>query len=268
MSNTDYFAENFHAFRAAREEAVAAPFGPLSPVGMVQLEETPLAVNGAPGSWALSDNRVSLTLHPGEQLTLDGQELNPQDTEVTIDLGAVDVAGIWLAAGDRRIEVALRGERPIVRPRDPRNELLTNHTAVPTFPADPAWVIEGRFKAYDEPEQITVGAVLAGVEHHPTAVGTVTLEISGKPHSLTALATAEPDTVGLHFTDDTSGKTTWQEVRVVTAAVNGTTAIVDFNRAVNQPCAFTDHATCPLPPECNHLDVAIIAGEQIPATRK
>lgn len=268
MSNTDYFAENFRAFRTAREEAVAAPFGPLSPVGMAQLDEAPVEVTGAPGTWAVSDGRVSLTLRPGEQLTRDGEELNPEDTEVTVDLGAVDAAGIWLTDGENRIEVALRGDRPIVRPRHPGNELLTSHTEVPTFPADPDWVIEGSYEAYDEPRQITVGAVLAGVEHHPIAVGTVTLEINGKPQTLTALATGEPNTIGLHFTDATSGKTTWKDVRVVNAAVNGTTAIVDFNRAVNQPCAFTDHATCPLPPKGNQLDVEITAGEQIPATRK
>lgn len=268
MSDTDNFAADFHAFRTAREEAVAAPFGPLSPVGMAQLDETPVEVTGAPGTWVVSDGRVLLTLRPGEQLILDGHELNPEDTEVTSDLGAVDVAGIWLADGENRIEVALRGDRPIVRPRHPGTRLRTSHTAVPTFPADPAWVIEGSYEAYDEPRQITVGAVLAGVEHHPIAVGTLTLEINGKSRTLTALATGDPNTLGLHFTDATSGKTTWKDVRVVTAAVNGTAAVVDFNRAVNQPCAFTDHATCPLPPEGNQLDVEITAGEQIPATRK
>ena len=44
--------------------------------------------------------------------------------------------------------------------------------------------------------------------------------------------------------------------------------VLDFNRAVNLPCAYTDLATCPLPPAENRLTVAIEAGEQIPYERQ
>ncbi|WP_217652361.1 DUF1684 domain-containing protein [Sinomicrobium oceani] len=37
---------------------------------------------------------------------------------------------------------------------------------------------------------------------------------------------------------------------------------LDFNRAVNPPCAFTPYATCPLPPQQNILQVAVTAGEK------
>jgi uncharacterized protein (DUF1684 family) len=43
--------------------------------------------------------------------------------------------------------------------------------------------------------------------------------------------------------------------------------VLDFNRAANLPCAYTDLATCPLPPPENRLPVAIEAGEKIPAER-
>jgi uncharacterized protein (DUF1684 family) len=33
---------------------------------------------------------------------------------------------------------------------------------------------------------------------------------------------------------------------------------------VNLPCAFTAHATCPLPPAGNTLEVAVEAGEKSP----
>ena len=35
-------------------------------------------------------------------------------------------------------------------------------------------------------------------------------------------------------------------------------------RAVNLPCAYTEFATCPLPPPENRLPVAVGAGEMIP----
>ena len=45
------------------------------------------------------------------------------------------------------------------------------------------------------------------------------------------------------------------------APVDGKVTI-DFNQAINPPCAFTIYATCPLPPRQNRLNVAIEAGEQ------
>jgi uncharacterized protein (DUF1684 family) len=38
--------------------------------------------------------------------------------------------------------------------------------------------------------------------------------------------------------------------------------VLDFNRAINPPCAFTPYATCPLPPRQNMLTVAVRAGEK------
>jgi uncharacterized protein (DUF1684 family) len=38
--------------------------------------------------------------------------------------------------------------------------------------------------------------------------------------------------------------------------------ILDFNRSINPPCAFTPYATCPLPPPQNRLTLAVTAGEK------
>ena len=68
------------------------------------------------------------------------------------------------------------------------------------------------------------------------------------------------------FTDATSGVTTYaanRSLQVPPLAADGTVTL-DFNRAVNLPCAYTDLATCPLPPAENRLPVAVEAGEKIP----
>ncbi|MBF6202400.1 DUF1684 domain-containing protein, partial [Nocardia cyriacigeorgica] len=69
------------------------------------------------------------------------------------------------------------------------------------------------------------------------------------------------------FTDATSGVTTYPAARslaIGAVAADGTVTL-DFNRAVNLPCAFTPYATCPVAPAENRLRVAIEAGEQDPA---
>jgi hypothetical protein len=71
------------------------------------------------------------------------------------------------------------------------------------------------------------------------------------------------------FTDATSGRATYPACRSLTVGVAGRQQAVtlDFNRAVNLPCAYTDFATCPLPPAGNRLPVAVEAGEQTPYER-
>jgi uncharacterized protein (DUF1684 family) len=39
---------------------------------------------------------------------------------------------------------------------------------------------------------------------------------------------------------------------------------LDFNRASNLPCSFTDFATCPVAPPENKLTIAVEAGEKNP----
>jgi hypothetical protein len=64
------------------------------------------------------------------------------------------------------------------------------------------------------------------------------------------------------FRDGTSNKTTYGVGRYLyTDLPRDGHVVLDFNRAMNPPCAFTSFATCPLPPGANRLTLAIAAGE-------
>ena len=64
------------------------------------------------------------------------------------------------------------------------------------------------------------------------------------------------------FKDGTSNKTTYGAGRYLyTPLPKDGLVDLDFNKAKNPPCAFTDFATCPLPPAANRLTVEIRAGE-------
>ena len=43
--------------------------------------------------------------------------------------------------------------------------------------------------------------------------------------------------------------------------------VIDFNRSVNPPCAFTPFATCPRPPVQNQLPFKVVAGEKSPSSQ-
>ncbi len=67
------------------------------------------------------------------------------------------------------------------------------------------------------------------------------------------------------FRDATAPVETYGAGRFLAAALPaGGKVVLDFNRAVNPPCAFTPYATCPLPERQNVLPVRIEAGETKP----
>ena len=124
--------------------------------------------------------------------------------------------------------------------------------------------------AFDQPRPTTVGAAVEGIRHVYEAPGEIRFRLDGRDLTLTAFNGHAPGSLSVLFTDQTSGKTTYAANRSLTVGAPDRDGRVtlDFNRAVNLPCAYTDLATCPLPPAENRLPVAIEAGEQIPSERQ
>jgi uncharacterized protein (DUF1684 family) len=248
------------AWHDEREELLRTPHGWLSLTGLHWLDATPTEFPDLPGRWrATGDGGVEVTADG--QLAVDGVPVRG-----TVRLEPVDgKPGVLVETGERRIEVIRRTDSYALRVRDPQAPTRTSFTGVPSFPLDPAWVVEGRFEAYPEPRRITVGAVVDGLSHFPTAVGVVRFALAGAEQELVALA-GRDDTLTLHFRDATSGTTTYGGGRTLSVAAPGADGrvTVDFTRTVNLPCAFTAYATCPLPPAENRLPVAVEAGEKLP----
>jgi uncharacterized protein (DUF1684 family) len=74
-----------------------------------------------------------------------------------------------------------------------------------------------------------------------------------------------PDADELFFIlkDQTSGRGTYPAGRFLYAPLpKDGVVVLDFNKAYNPPCAFTEFATCPLPPRQNWMPVAVRAGEK------
>ena len=64
------------------------------------------------------------------------------------------------------------------------------------------------------------------------------------------------------FRDATAATTTYQAGRYVRTALPDSTGwtVLDFNRAYNPSCLFSEYSTCALPPPENRLELAIEAG--------
>jgi hypothetical protein len=256
------FAADWAAWHKKHEDRLNAPDGFLAITSINWLTETPTRFPDAPGEWAATDAGVTVELAPGEELTLDGTRITGKHGFDQIPerggLFPSDAAGVY--------EVAKRGGNDILRPRHPGTPLRAGFRGTPAYAPDPRWVIQGRYRPFDEPSDVTVGSVVEGLQHVYAAPGVVEFEIDGLILALTAFNGYTPGSLHILFTDATSGVTTYPANRSLQVPAPGAdgTVTLDFNRATNLPCAYTEFATCPLPPAGNRLPVAVTAGEQLP----
>ena len=256
------FEQDWADWHRQHEAALGGEHGWLAITSLNWLTAEPQRFPDAPGAWRTGPDGVTVELAEAEELVIDGERVSGTYAFAPIpERGAVSAV-----AGDTVIEVARRGGYDIVRPRHPEHPLRVRFAGVPAYQPDPQWVIPARFVAFDQPRPTTVGAVAEGLQHVYDAPGYVEFERDGQQFRLTAFNGQAPGTLSVLFTDATSGVTTYPANRSLQVAAPGAGGAVtlDFNRAVNLPCAYTEFATCPLPPAGNHLSIAVEAGEKLP----
>lgn len=170
----------------------------------------------------------------------------------------------WFTVGSVLYELIDRGGRLGVRVRDSKSPLLGKFFEVPVFEPDPDFVFLARFTRFETFEAYTIETAQEDLNLETLAAGVVTFETTKGEVSL--LATGCPATgLQLDFHDSTNGSTTaaWRTVDLGVPNQDGS-LVVDFNRAVNYPFAFTAFATCPAPIEGNVVPFDVTAGERRP----
>jgi hypothetical protein len=256
------FATEWEHWHKQHQDHLAAPDGFLAITSINWLSETPTRFADAPGEWSADDSGVSVILADGEELQLDATVITG-----THHFGRVpERGGLFPRDASAVYEVAKRGGNDILRPRHPDHELRARFRGTPAYAPDPRWVVRGHYRPFAAPRDTTVGSVVEGLLHVYDAPGAVEFEVGGQPMALTAFNGQAPGSLHILFTDATSGVTTYRANRSLQVAppdADGT-VVLDFNRATNLPCAYTQFATCPLPPAENHLPIPVEAGEQIP----
>ncbi|MFD9049621.1 DUF1684 domain-containing protein [Streptomyces zaomyceticus] len=260
------FAAEWEDWHRTKDARLASEHGFLAITGLHWLSEEPQRFPGVPGAWSTGPDGVTVALDEGTELVVDGIAVRGRyGFGVIPEREGVDA--VW---GDTVIEVAKRGGHDVVRPRHPDHPLRADFAGTPAYTPDPRWVVTGRYEAFAEPRPTTVGASVEGLRHVYDAPGRVVFRLDGRELSLTAFNGHTPGTFTVLFTDATSGVTTYaanRNLRVEAPGPDGG-VVLDFNRATNLPCAYTDFATCPLPPAENRLPLAIEAGEKIPHERR
>lgn len=133
--------------------------------------------------------------------------------------------------------------------------------------------IDATYKKPKKPKTISVPTSGVKIKDY-TEFALITFEVNGEKHKImtyqqSPVSPLYKNLVFVPFKDPTAPKDTYGGGRYMDMDVNDFKegkVIIDFNKAYNPYCAFSDGWNCPIPPKENHLNVRIEAGEKVPLT--
>lgn len=265
------YQKELDAWVAQRVADLKADDGWLNLVGLHWLEEGKNAFGSGDGNKIIfpknsivenagyferNGNTVKLVVANNAPIQVDGKPV----TEAIIFAPGMENIPV-VSSGNLRWSVIKREDKIGVRVRDLSSPLAASFTGTERFAADKKWIIPAKLQVPIIPASISITNVL-GQTTAQKSPGKLAFSIDGKQYTLDAME--EGDELFMVFGDATSGVTTYPAGRFVYAKKPGAdgNTVIDFNKAYNPPCAFTNYATCPLPPRQNILPVAVTAGEK------
>lgn len=209
--------------------------------------------NAALGKFIVKDGTVTLIANQNAEIFQNDQpvaklEIFPSEKPVILKHQSLR----WF--------IIKRGDKYAVRLRDLESQQLKDFKGINTYPIQPDWNIRAKFEP-SAGKKIAITDI-TGRTADQDSPGTLVFNIKGKEYRLDAVDSEE--SLFIIFSDETNKKETYGSGRFLYASPpdsDGYTQL-DFNKAINPPCAFTPYATCPLPPKQNKLAVAITAGEK------
>lgn len=268
MEKSNYI-ESIQQFRSERDQhIIATPRNWLSLCGLFWLEEgnnsfgssetDQVTLPGLPGAHCgvlrMEHGKAALVEVDAAGTKLNGGKPELRALQTDMD-GDPDV----IECGSYLMMVIQRGENLLLRVWDTESAAAKEFKGLKYYPVDPQFRITAQYMPYDPPRTAkTLNAI--GNEFDTEFCGAAHFILHGVECSLDAQA--DEDELLFNFSDATRADATYPGGRYVMAAqpVNGE-VVLDFNRAVNWPCAYTPYATCPVPPQQNRLPVRIEAGE-------
>jgi uncharacterized protein len=224
------------------------------PSNDIQLESASVPVNA--GVFQYKNDVVTLKVNEGVIMTCNGQGVKSKTLRSDIEKNPD-----FMELGSLIMLTIKRGNNCLIRIWDKESPGRKNFTGLKHYPVNQDYRIAARFVPYDPPRILKIRDVI-GEEYEVEFPGFAIFTLGGKECRLEA----EKTDTGLFFNfyDPTNGNGSYPGGRfLATDLPNDREVVIDFNKAYNPPCAYTDYATCPLPPSQNRLPVRVPVGEMI-----
>jgi len=251
------YENDIETWRADRLARLKGEEGWLNIVGRWELEPGTVTVGSAPG------NDIVLDVGPAQvgsftQEDDGGVTFYPADGGVPRQL-KLDKKNFPSFTVDRLLlQVTSLNGRNALRIRDRASTAPAALISISHFPVDPEWRIEADWTRLDQPLTMEVDTVV-GIPTEVTITHKAVFAHDGRTVELIATH-GTPQSPQFVLRDATAGET-YPASRFLFGEPQGNKIVLDFNKAINPPCAFSPFAICPLPPPQNVLPFRIEAGE-------
>ena len=251
-----------HEHIQSRTQYVRGKRGPVSFVWGNHVVNARQRVPGAPGLWS--------PLPAGEAGLL--VEASASDG-VVIDGRIVDGHAKLVAGADHRGSIArfANGAEAIIFTYDnkrfalqiwnPDSVWARQFSHIQAFDWSADWILEARVEQVAEGKTVAITHQRNPIPVERPVAARVTFDIDGSEQAL--YATRQGENYVLHFTDATSGHTSYAFGRNVRIPAERSGPVsLDFNYATLLPCSFSRAWNCAIPPLENRLRIPIEAGER------
>ena len=210
------------------------------------------------GTFEFDGNNVTLKVESSLPVEVNGVPT----TSALLDADQEDVPS-FLTFHDMRMVVVRRSKGVGIRVWDNTREARRTFPTREWYPVKEEFRVPAIYIRYETPKVVKMPDILGAILDEPMQ-GYLSFELKGKKHEL--IVEELPDRrLFVQFMDLTNGNPTYPSGRYhYTDAHENGKVFIDFNKAYSPPCAFTEYATCTFPPQENHLNVAIQAGEIFP----
>lgn len=135
------------------------------------------------------------------------------------------------------------------------------------FEPDTNYIFRSRLHRFETKDTITIMGT-RGEKRTAIKEGYIVLMHQNQEHRLNVYKSFGPNGepyYSMWFTDETTGKETYHIGRYLDfdfVPDEDFVYVIDFNRAYNPYCAYSELFTCPIPTEDDHINFAIKAGEK------
>lgn len=271
MTQNEYH-QAIAAWRRERDETIRQKNGWLSLAGLYWLKlgrnqigsdpaceiQLPERAPANVGYFDYNGRSVSLRVDPGKKV-----KVNDKPTDFAILQPDIAENPSYVTLQEIQLVVIQRGNRMGVRMWDNQREERRSFPARTWYPVNEAFRLPATFTPYDRPKTAFFPDLTGEKAEFPVE-GFISFSFDGKSRQLD-INREDDGTLFVRFRDATSEDETYPTGRYLIADVEPDgNIIMDFNKAYNPPCAFTEFATCVFAPEQNHLNFRVTAGETYP----
>ena len=267
-----YSKSAYEKYRANRLKILQEPFGWPTLMGLYWLEEGqntfgsgrtndlifPEKMPEKMGFFQKDQKGVSMAVDSNLDVLINGKAATSGRLNSDVDANTTNVN-----MGSYFWHIIKRNDKYGVRLRDTLHPNRAALTGIPSFPFSAKWIIEATFQSAEKGQNVKMDNQV-GMQIETPLEGILTFSYKGEQHTLHA-TNGGKENLFVIIADATTDSETYGGGRYMypgRADENGK-VILDFNRAQNPPCVFTDFATCPLPPAENVLSFEVKAGEKV-----